>query len=127
MATDVTDAAQVKALVDGAVAVHGRIDVILNNAGLMPHSPLERVRIEDWDRMIDVNLKGVLYGIAAALPHMTRQRSGHIINVASVQGHACQQGVAAYVASKGAIHALTRAMALDHAPDARGQNGWITV
>ncbi len=60
VATDVTDAAQVKALVDGAVAAHGRIDVMLNNAGLMPHSPLERLRIADWDRMIDVNLKGVL-------------------------------------------------------------------
>ena len=72
VATDVTDASQVKALVDGAVAAHGRIDVILNNAGLMPHSPLERGKVDDWDRMIDVNLKGVLYGIASALPHMTR-------------------------------------------------------
>ena len=64
-----------KALVDGAVAAHGRVDVMLNNAGLMPHSPLERLRIDDWDRMIDVNLKGVLYGIAAALPHMTARRA----------------------------------------------------
>src|SRR5262245_31690443 len=79
--TDVTDHEQVKRLVDQAVALRGRIDVILNNAGLMPHSPLERGRVDDWDRMIDVNLKGVLYGIAAALPHMTRQKSGHIINV----------------------------------------------
>jgi NAD(P)-dependent dehydrogenase (short-subunit alcohol dehydrogenase family) len=91
VATDVTDAAQVKALVDGAVAAHGRIDVILNNAGLMPHSPLERLRIDDWDRMIDVNLKGVLYGIAAALPHMTRQKSGHIINVSSVAAYVLEE------------------------------------
>jgi NADP-dependent 3-hydroxy acid dehydrogenase YdfG len=75
VATDVTDAAQVKRLVDAAVAAHGRIDVIINNAGLMPHSLLERGKIEDWDRMIDVNLKGVLYGIAAALPHMRRRRA----------------------------------------------------
>lgn len=66
--TDVTDPAQVKHLVDHAVQSHGRIDVIINNAGLMPQAPLERLKIDEWDRMIDVNIKGVLYGIAAALP-----------------------------------------------------------
>ena len=110
MATDVTDAAQVKALVDGAVAAHGRIDVILNNAGLMPHSPLERVTIDDWDRMIDVNLKGVLYGIAAALPHMTRQKSGHIINVSSVAGHKVRPGSAVYAATKAAVRMLSEGL-----------------
>ena len=60
---------------------------MLNNAGLMPHSPLERRKIDDWDRTIDVNIKGVLYGIAAALPHMQRQKCGHFINVSSVAGH----------------------------------------
>ncbi len=68
--TDVTQYAQVKGLVDHAVKSHGRIDVIINNAGLMPQSLLERLKIDDWDRMIDVNIKGVLYGIAAALPYM---------------------------------------------------------
>jgi len=110
VATDVTDAAQVKALVDGAVASHGRIDVILNNAGLMPHSPLERVRIDDWDRMIDVNLKGVLYGIAAALPHMTRQKSGHIINVASVAAYKVRPGSAVYAATKAAVRMLSEGL-----------------
>jgi NADP-dependent 3-hydroxy acid dehydrogenase YdfG len=71
--TDVTDPEQVQRLVDTAVQTYGRIDVILNNAGLMPHSPLERRKIEDWNRMIDVNIKGVLYGIAAALPYMQQQ------------------------------------------------------
>ena len=75
-----------------AVEAHGRVDVIINNAGLMPHSPLERGKVEDWDRMIDVNIKGVLYGIAAALPHMTAQKSGHIINVSSVAGHKVRPG-----------------------------------
>jgi len=110
VATDVTDAAQVKALVDGAVATHGRIDVILNNAGLMPHSPLERAKIDDWDRMIDVNLKGVLYGIAAALPHMTRQKSGHIINVSSVAGHKVRPGSAVYAATKAAVRMLSEGL-----------------
>src|ERR1700748_779270 len=85
--TDVTDAAQVKQLVGEAVKQYGKIDVIINNAGLMPQSPLERLRIDEWDQMIDVNIKGVLYGIAAALPYMTEQQSRHIINVSSVAGH----------------------------------------
>ena len=110
VATNVTDAAQVKALVDGAVAAHGRIDVMLNNAGLMPHSPLERVRIDDWDRMIDVNLKGVLYGIAAALPHMTRQKGGHIINVSSVAGHKVRPGSTVYAATKAAVRMLSEGL-----------------
>jgi NADP-dependent 3-hydroxy acid dehydrogenase YdfG len=110
VATDVTDAAQVKALVDGAVAAHGRIDVMLNNAGLMPHSPLERVKIDDWDRMVDVNLKGVLYGIAAALPHMTRQKSGHIINVASVAAYKVRPGSAVYAATKAAVRMLSEGL-----------------
>jgi NADP-dependent 3-hydroxy acid dehydrogenase YdfG len=98
--TDVTQYEQVKRLVDHAVQTRGRIDVIINNAGLMPHSPLERVKVEDWDRMIDVNLKGTLYGIAAALPHMKAQESGHIINVSSVAGHKVRPGSAVYAATK---------------------------
>src|SRR3954464_15051512 len=70
LATDVTQRAQVQALVDAAVERFGRIDVMLNNAGLMPQSLLERLKVDEWERMVDVNIKGVLYGIAAALPHM---------------------------------------------------------
>ena len=101
--TDVTDADQVKRLVDAAVQTYGRIDVMLNNAGLMPHSPLERLKIDDWNRTIDVNLKGVLYGIAAALPYMKQQKSGHIINVSSVGGHKVRPGSAVYAAAKAAV------------------------
>ena len=108
--TDVTDRTQVKRLVDGAVAMHGRLDVILNNAGLMPQSLLERGKVDDWDRMIDVNLKGVLYGIAAALPHMTKQKSGHIINVSSVAGHKVRPGSAVYAATKAAVRMLSEGL-----------------
>jgi NADP-dependent 3-hydroxy acid dehydrogenase YdfG len=76
---DVTQYDQVKRLVDKAVETYRRIDVMINNAGLMPQSPLERLKIDEWDRMIDVNIKGVLYGIAGALPYMQEQKSGHVI------------------------------------------------
>ena len=108
--TDVTDVDQVRRLVDTAVQTYGRIDVMLNNAGLMPHSPLERLKTDDWDRMIDVNIKGVLYGIAAALPHMKTQKSGHFINVSSVAGHKVNPGSAVYAATKYAVRALSEGL-----------------
>ena len=108
--TDVTDRVQVQRLVDAAIARFGRIDVMINNAGLMPHSPLERLKVDDWDRMIDVNLKGVLYGIAAALPPMQAQKSGHIINVSSVAGHKVRPGGAVYSATKHAVRALSEGL-----------------
>ncbi len=108
--TDVTDRAQVQALVDHAVRRHGHVDVIINNAGLMPQSPLDRLKIDEWDRMIDVNIKGVLYGIAAALPHMQKQKSGHIINVSSVAGHKVRAGGAVYAATKHAVRALSEGL-----------------
>jgi NADP-dependent 3-hydroxy acid dehydrogenase YdfG len=110
VATDVTDREQVKALVDAAVQAFGRIDVIINNAGLMPQAPLERLKVDEWDRMIDVNIKGVLYGIAAALPHMRRQKSGQIINVSSVAGHKVGPGFTVYAATKHAVRALSEGL-----------------
>jgi len=110
LSTDVTDVGQVRRLVDHAVKTHGRVDVIINNAGLMPHSPLERGKVEDWDRMIDVNIKGVLYGIAAALPHMKTQKSGHIINVSSVAGHKVGPGGAVYAATKHAVRVISEGL-----------------
>lgn len=105
--TDVSELSQVQHLVDRAVSNHGRIDVIINNAGVMPLSPLESLKIDEWDRMIDVNIKGVLYGIAAALPHMKKQKSGHVINVSSVAGHKVRAGSAVYSATKHAVRALS--------------------
>ncbi|MFK4811836.1 SDR family oxidoreductase [Devosia sp. ZW T5_3] len=110
VATDVTDRDQVKNLVQAAVDTFGRIDVMLNNAGLMPLAPLERLKVDEWDRMIDVNLKGVLYGIAAALPHMQAQKSGHIINVSSVYGHVVDPGATVYCATKHAVRALSEGL-----------------
>ncbi|MBN8994871.1 MAG: SDR family oxidoreductase [Rhizobiales bacterium] len=108
--TDVSKVNEVKRLVDRAVALHGRIDVLINNAGIMPQSPLERGRIDDWDRMIDVNIKGVLYGIAAALPHMKARRSGHFINVASVAGHKVRAGGSVYSATKHAVRTISEGL-----------------
>jgi len=110
VATDVTQRDQVKRLVDAAVQAYGRIDVMINNAGLMPHSPLERLKVDDWDRTIDVNIKGVLYGIAAALPCMREQKSGQIINVSSVAGHKVGPGSAVYAATKHAVRALSEGL-----------------
>jgi len=108
--TDVTHRDQVSGLVDAAVQAFGRVDVMLNNAGLMPQSLLERLRTDEWDRMVDVNIKGVLYGIAAALPPMQRQKSGHIINVSSVAGHKVGPGFAVYAATKHAVRALSEGL-----------------
>jgi NADP-dependent 3-hydroxy acid dehydrogenase YdfG len=108
--TDVIQCDEVKRLVDAAVQTYGRIDVMINNAGLMPQALLERLKIDEWNRMIDVNIKGVLYGIAAALPHMKQQKVGHFINVSSVAGHRVGPGFAVYAATKYAVRALSEGL-----------------
>jgi NADP-dependent 3-hydroxy acid dehydrogenase YdfG len=110
IATDVTQFDQVQRLVDAAVQSYGRIDVIINNAGLMPQSPLDRRKIDDWNRTIDVNIKGVLYGIGAALPYMQKQKSGHIINVSSVVGHKVRAGGVVYAATKHAVRVISEGL-----------------
>jgi NADP-dependent 3-hydroxy acid dehydrogenase YdfG len=116
VATDVTRHADVERLVNAAVERFGHIDVIINNAGLMPHSLLERLKVQDWERMIDVNIKGVLYGIAAALPLMQRQKSGHIINVSSVAGHKVRPGSTVYAATKHAVRVITEGLRQEAKP-----------
>lgn len=110
VATDVTQRDQVERLVDAALQNHGRVDVMINNAGLMPLAPLERLKVDEWDRMIDVNIKGVLYGIVAALPHMQKQKSGHIINFSSIYGHTVGPAAAVYCATKFAVWALSEGL-----------------
>lgn len=107
---DVTDREQVKALAEHAVKLYGRIDVMINNAGLMPLAPLEMLRFDEWNRCIDVNIKGVLWGIAAALPYFKAQKSGHFINVSSVAGHTISTGGAIYSATKYAVRVISEAL-----------------
>ena len=110
VATDVTRREDLQRLADVTVERFGRIDVLVNNAGVMPLSPLEGLKIDEWDHMIDVNLKGVLYGIAAVLPVMKRQKSGHIITTASVAGHKVFHASAVYSATKFAVRALSEGL-----------------
>lgn len=110
MATDVTLEEDVKALVDAAVKQWGRIDVLINNAGVMPLSTLDQAKVSEWNQMIDVNLRGVLHGIAAALPYMKAQQSGQIINTASVAAHLVFPASAVYSATKYAVRALTEGL-----------------
>lgn len=110
IATDVTREDDVKKLVDTTVGQWGRIDVLINNAGVMPLSPLDQVKVSEWNQMIDVNLRGVLHGIAAALPYMKAQKSGHIINTASIAGHLVFPASAVYSATKYAVRALTEGL-----------------
>lgn len=108
--TDVTRRDDLVRLIGTAVETYGRIDVLINNAGVMPLSPIDRLKIDEWDQMIDVNLKGVLYGVAAALPHMTAQKSGHIINLSSVAGHKLFPGSAVYSATKFGVRAFSEGL-----------------
>lgn len=104
---DVTDTADVQAFVDAAKAEYGRVDVLLNNAGVMPLSMIEALKLDEWNRMIDVNIRGVLHGIAAALPVMQAQRSGQIINVASIGAYRVSPTAAVYCATKYAVRAIS--------------------
>ena len=101
-----TNQDQVKSLVDLAIKTFGHVDVLFNNAGLMPLSEMAELKVDEWERMVDVNIKGVLYGIAAVLPHMIEQHSGQIITTDSVAGHIVHPGTAVYSGTKWAIQAI---------------------
>ncbi|MCR5864033.1 SDR family oxidoreductase [Aquincola sp. J276] len=113
---DVTNQEDMQRLANTTVEHFGRIDVLVNNAGVMPLSPLERLKVQEWDHMIDVNLKGVLHGIAAVLPHMTARRSGQIINTASVAAYKVFPASAVYSATKYAVRALSEGLRQEMKP-----------
>lgn len=111
VAVDVTRRNDVEAMVDAAITEFGRVDVLVNNAGLMAIAPLSATRVDEWERMIDINLKGVLYGIAASLPVFEQQQSGHFINVASVAGlKVLSPGGAVYSGTKFAVRAISEGL-----------------
>ena len=107
---DVTDRANVLGFVSFARKQFGRIDVLFNNAGVMPVSPMNALKMDEWDKIIDINIKGVLNGIGAALPIMEAQGSGHIINTASTGAHAVGAAFGVYCASKYAVRAITEGL-----------------
>lgn len=109
-ALDVTKREDMDAFIEFAQARFGRVDVIVNNAGVMPLSPLDALKVEEWDRMIDVNIRGVLHGIAAGLPIMKAQGSGQFINVSSIGGHRVVPTGAVYCATKFAVLAISEGL-----------------
>ncbi|MFQ5703603.1 MAG: SDR family oxidoreductase [Gemmatimonadales bacterium] len=115
--TDVTDRRQVESATDEVVKTFGRVDILVNNAGIMPLSPIRRLCVEDWERMIDVNVKGLLYCVAAVIPTMLAQRSGHILNVGSVAGRRPFYSGTVYSATKFAVRAISQGLRLELSPN----------
>ncbi|MEL7069508.1 MAG: SDR family oxidoreductase [Cyanobacteria bacterium J06581_3] len=119
---DVTDRSAVEALAKETKEAYGRVDVLVNNAGLMPLSPLSALKVNEWDTMIDVNVKGVLYGVAAVMPIMQEQESGHIINLSSVAGHKLFAGGVVYCATKFAVKAISEGIRMEGGGKIRSTN-----
>ncbi|MHC8405823.1 SDR family oxidoreductase [Pseudomonas sp. TMB3-21] len=118
-ALDVTDRQDVQDFIHFTVTRFGRVDVLVNNAGVMPLSKLEALKVDEWDRMIDVNIRGVLHGIAATLPLMQTQRAGQIINIASIGAYAVSPTAAVYCATKYAVRAISEGLRQEVGGDIR--------
>ena len=118
VATDVQRRSDVENLVQQAIQKFGRVDVLINNAGIMPLAAMSKLKVDEWEQTIDVNIKGVLYGIAAVLPNMQAQQSGHIINLSSVAGLKVAGGLGTvYSASKFAVKAISEGLRMEVAAD----------
>ena len=116
---DVTDAEDVRRFVADATDTYGGADVMINNAGVMPLSALAEDKVDEWNQMIDVNIRGVLHGISAALPVMRAQGSGHIVNVASIGAHEVEPTAAVYCATKFAVWAISEGLRKEQSGDIR--------
>ncbi|MGW1682063.1 SDR family oxidoreductase [Saccharopolyspora sp. NPDC002376] len=116
---DVADRADVAAFVELARDRFGRVDVLVNNAGVMPLSRLDSLLVDEWDRMIDVNVRGLLHGISAALPHFTAQGSGHFVTIASIGAHQVVPTSAVYSGTKYAAWAITEGLRQEADPAIR--------
>jgi len=114
--TDVTDPASCKAAAEKLIAAHNRIDILVNNAGLMPLSDIDSFKTDEWQRMIDVNVSGVLNVSAAVLPQMIAQKAGHVFNMSSIAGRKVFPGLSVYCATKAAVAALSDGMRMELAP-----------
>jgi NADP-dependent 3-hydroxy acid dehydrogenase YdfG len=108
--TDVTSRTDMEALASETIKIYGQIDIMINNAGIMPLSFFSKLKVDEWDRMIDVNIKGVLYGMAAVYKHMVERNEGHIINFSSIAGHITFPSSSIYSATKHAVRILTEGM-----------------
>lgn len=116
---DVTRRDSVDDTLKFAKATYGRVDVMVNNAGIMPLSPLSQLKVDEWERMVDVNIKGVLYGIAAALPLFIQQGTGHFVNVSSIAGLIVFPGSAVYSGTKFAVRAISEGLRMENIPGVR--------
>ncbi|MCW3791582.1 SDR family oxidoreductase [Paenibacillus sp. LS1] len=114
-ATDVTSLEQMNELAAYALKEFGKIDVLVNNAGIMPQAFLAKNKVDEWNQMIDVNIKGVLYAIAAVTPHMRERKSGHVINLSSVAGHNIYPGGTVYCGTKHAVRAISEGLRQEEA------------
>lgn len=112
-ALDVTSRESFREVVDATIQEFSHIDVLINNAGLMPLSPLAAAKVDEWDRMIDVNIRGVLYGIEAVQSLMEKRGQGHIVNIASIGAHAVFPTSAVYCATKYAVWALSTGLRME--------------
>jgi NADP-dependent 3-hydroxy acid dehydrogenase YdfG len=117
--TDVTRLEDVQRLVQQAIATHGTVDVVVNNAGVMPLSPMALLKVDEWNRMIDVNIRGVLHGIAAALPHFTQAKRGQFVNLSSIGGRTAFATAAVYCGTKFAVQAISEALRQEVGADIR--------
>lgn len=116
VAADVTDRVAMQGMARATLAAFGRIDILVNNAGVMPLSPVAKLRVDEWDRMLDVNVRGLLYAVAAVLPVMLQQGGGHIVNVGSVAGRRPFFGGTVYSATKFAVRAISAGLREELSP-----------